>query len=87
LKDCRRTGQAVRNGDAVKEEICHKVLDAGDQGRVAALKLGVDIDREDTVCAAAGLGANFTIAKGAGLHLVSKGAWRGFGLLAWLLTQ
>lgn len=85
FQDCRRTGEGVRDVDAVEKEIGHQLLDAGNQGSVTTLKLSVDIDWEITIRAAAALSRGVTIAEGTKLHLVSSDAWR--GLLALLLTQ
>lgn len=64
-KDGRRASQRVRDGIALEEQVSDQALETGDQGREAALQLGVDVDGVDVIGAAAALGRDVAVAEDA----------------------
>ena len=64
-KNGRRASQRVRDGIALEEQVSDQALETGDQGREAALQLGVDVDGVDVIGAAAALGRDVAVAEDA----------------------
>ena len=86
MRPLRRLGRAKesrRHIGAVKGRVTVSVLEAGDDGRVATLKLGVDGNWEASISSTAGAEQGVAIRRST-KHNVSGGVWdQGWVELTW----